>query len=441
MASIIKLKRSLTPSSVPSSLTEGEIAVNLEDKKLFVGGKNGGANVQVLSGDLYNLTSTNGSDAATITLTVDNVTLSNDSITFSAGEGIDISESSGTITIAGEDASDSNKGVASFSTDNFLVSSGAVTIKDGGVATAEIQDAAITAAKIAAKGLGSNTIADGAITSALIASKGIQANNIADGIITSAMISAGGVATNAIASAAVTNAKLQNPDITFSANTGSNIDVPLGSTLSIVSGTGTGVTVAVSANTVTVSGVDATSTFKGVASFDSGDFSVSSGAVSLADSATGAVIAINGTSNEVNVSRTNGTVTIGLPDDVTVTGQLNVSENVVVTGNTSIGGTLHVDGNLTVEGAVTYISSSTVNVDDSMLKLSANNAADTVDTGVYGLYIEAATNKFSGYFRDATDGVFKFYTDLEVEPTSTVNTGGTGYALAQVDAIIDGGIY
>jgi hypothetical protein len=288
MASIIKLKRSLTPSSVPSSLTEGEIAVNLEDKKLFVGGKNGGANVQVLSGDLYNLTSTNGSDAATITLTVDNVTLSNDSITFSAGEGIDIAESSGTITISGEDASDSNKGVASF---------------------------------------------------------------------------------------------------------------------------------------------------------DSGDFTVSSGAVSLADSATGAVIAINGTSNEVNVSRSNGTVTIGLPDDVTVTGQLNVGENVVITGNTSIGGTLHVDGNLTVEGAVTYISSSTVNVDDSMLKLSANNAADTVDTGIYALFIEGATSKYAGYFRDATDNVFKFYTGLQSEPTTTVNTGGTGYALAQVDAIIDGGSY
>ena len=178
-----------------------------------------------------------------------------------------------------------------------------------------------------------------------------------------------------------------------------------------------------------------------MASFDSGDFSVSSGAVSLADSATGAVIAISGTANEVDVSRTNGTVTVGLPDDVTVTGQLNVGENVVVTGNTSVGGNLLVDGNLTVEGAVTYISSSTVNVDDSMLKLSANNAADTVDTGVYGLYIESATNKFSGYFRDASDGVFKFYTGLEAEPTTTVNQGATGYALAQVDAIIDGGSY
>jgi len=117
------------------------------------------------------------------------------------------------------------------------------------------------------------------------------------------------------------------------------------------------------------------------------------------------------------------------------TGRLTVGTNLLVSGNT------HIDGNLTVEGGVTYISSSTLNVDDSMIKLAANNAADTVDTGAYGKYVESATTKYAGYFRDATDGVFKFYASLESEPTTTVNTGGTGYALAQVDAIIDGGTY
>jgi hypothetical protein len=78
---------------------------------------------------------------------------------------------------------------------------------------------------------------------------------------------------------------------------------------------------------------------KGVASFQAGDFSLSSGHVSLADTANGAVLAISGTANEVNVSRTNGTVTVGLPDDVTVTGQLNVGENVIVAGNLIVSGT------------------------------------------------------------------------------------------------------
>ncbi len=48
---------------------------------------------------------------------------------FTAGEGIDISSG----VISGEDASSSNKGIASFSSDHFTVSSGAVTIKTDGI--------------------------------------------------------------------------------------------------------------------------------------------------------------------------------------------------------------------------------------------------------------------------------------------------------------------
>ena len=54
----------------------------------------------------------------------------------SAGEGIDFASG----VISGEDATTSNKGIASFSSTNFSVSSGAVSIANDGVARANLKD-------------------------------------------------------------------------------------------------------------------------------------------------------------------------------------------------------------------------------------------------------------------------------------------------------------
>jgi hypothetical protein len=87
-------------------------------------------------------------DITTITIgdtTTTSPILSGDAtVQFLAGEGVDVALNSVSanvkqITYSGEDASTSNKGVASFSSDNFAASSGAITIKDGGVdLTAEV---------------------------------------------------------------------------------------------------------------------------------------------------------------------------------------------------------------------------------------------------------------------------------------------------------------
>ncbi|MFM7011228.1 MAG: hypothetical protein ACKO0Z_18205 [Betaproteobacteria bacterium] len=102
---------------------------------------------------------------------------------------------------------------------------------------------------------------------------------------------------------------------------------------------------------------------------------------------------------------------------------------------------LTVSGNLTVNGTTTTVNSTTVETADSLYHMAANNtSADSVDGGVYFSYSSDAgsTESFAGMFRDASDGKFKFFKDLTVEPTTTVDTGGTGYAIATLVVNVEG---
>ena len=94
-----------------------------------------------------------GSDTVQVTAGLIGTAANLGVIKIAQGEGIDVAYSSGTVTISGEDATVTNKGIASFNTNDFSVASGAVSIKAGGVANNQLVNDSIT--------IGDSTIALG----------------------------------------------------------------------------------------------------------------------------------------------------------------------------------------------------------------------------------------------------------------------------------------
>ena len=95
-------------------------------------------------------------DITGVTLTADDENVASDTagsadFTIEGGSGITTSVSGTTVRVAGDDATTSAKGVASFSSSNFAVSSGAVTIKSGGVDLTDEVTGVLPVANTAAK--------------------------------------------------------------------------------------------------------------------------------------------------------------------------------------------------------------------------------------------------------------------------------------------------
>jgi len=137
------------------------------------------------------------------------------------------------------------------------------------------------------------------------------------------------------------------------------------------------------------------------------------------------VTSLAGTTNEITVSAANGSITVGLPDDVTITRDLNVLGNLNVTGN-----------------VITHSADNLI-INDSLIQLANNNtSSDVVDIGFYGSYnTDGGEHEHAGLFRDASDGNFRLFQGLQGSGnlTTTVNISGNGYSIATLVANLTGG--
>jgi len=348
-------------------------------------------------------------------------------LTFTGGEGIDTAITDNVVTIAAEEATDSNKGVASFNSTNFTVTSGAVTINS-------VQGSKVDVTGTTALATLADDDAFFVYDDSATANRKITAENVADYVY--AGFSGDITVTEAGVVAIAADSVALGTD-----TTGNYVATVTGTANQIsVSGSGSetaGVTVALTTDVALV----------GDLTVGGNDIKMSGGTTALTFSGSGDV-AVAGdltvTGNDIKAS--GGTTALTLSGaDVTVVGDLTVTGNDIkssggTTALTFSGADVTVAGNLTVNGATTIINSTTLSVDDVLLKLGTDNSANSVDLGFYAEYIVSATTKYAGLFKDASDSdKFKLFKDLQAEPTSTVNTSGTGFTVGTLVANLEGG--
>ncbi len=124
----------------------------------------------------------------------------------------------------------------------------------------------------------------------------------------------------------------------------------------------------------------------------------------------GGTLTIQGTSNEVEVAESSGTVTVGLPSDVTVTNDLVVGNDLSVTGD------------LTVNGALTSLSTTEVKVEDKNILLGDTTTPTDVTANGGGITLKGASD-YSIVWLNATNS-WTFNQNIDVT-TGGLSIGGT----------------
>jgi hypothetical protein len=128
----------------------------------------------------------------------------------------------------------------------------------------------------------------------------------------------------------------------------------------------------------------------------------------------------NATATTVNIGSAATTISIG---------------DTLHSGTTTVQHDLYVHGNITFGAGASTLSATTISIDDTLISLADANTADILDIGFYAGYQPASTALHTGLVRDASDSVWKLFSGISAQPTTTVDFTGATYAPLRIGAL------
>ena len=270
-----------------------------------------------------------------------------------------------------------------------------------------------------------NTPAAGSVVTASMADDSVTGAKIVSSAVTTAKIADANVTTAKIADANITTAKIANDAVTLD---------KIADAVFVTESEG----ISSNDNDTTLPTSAAVKDYVDGKDFETG---------LAGDSGTGTVntsqtLTVSGTANEVNTSVSGQTVTVGLPNSVSLTSNLTVGGYIAGPASFTIDpagvgdntGTVVIAGNLQVDGTQTVINSTSMSVDDLNLTLAsgaasasaANGAGLTIDGASATLLYASSGDKF--VFNKTVDATIGTAAQPNITSIGTLTalTGGTG---------------
>ena len=483
MANKIQIKRSTT-NAAPSGLANGELAYTANGEVLFLGHPDGTTGSIAIGGKRFPGTLTaNQALVANATSGIDKVIVANlvpTAIYANGSTGSDgqVLASNGTVAywltpaagvtydLLAVANTEANKGILQLdpssgaNDDVFFIGAGGVTVSSNSTAILITGQQGDITEVVAGNGLtdggtsGSVTLNVGAGAGISVAADAVAVNpnngiiantsgvfaDAANGISVDASginvlrgdgtltVNATGVFVNT-ANLSIATSQL-NGDVALGSGTSGDYVATITAGVGISgssSGEGGAATIAVVANNGIIansSGVFADAA-NGI-SVDASGINVTAGDGLVANATGVHVVAANG----ISVAADSVGVTTGSTLTVNTTG-IHVNTDLSITN-------LTLSGNLDINGTLTTVDTTNLSVTDSIISLARSNGVDTLDIGFYGTFNDGAT-KYSGLFRDASDGTYKLFAGQIPEPTTTVDTANVNFAFATLRSFLNTG--